>query len=255
VGAPRSFEDIWTPVGDQAEQLRIHSCYSAGTAKRSPVVFIPGLGLSGRTLLPTARSLSPEFPVFVVDPPGFGVSDRPANRLDLAGQASTLASWLTAVGFERAVWVGHSFGSQIAAELAFRHPELVERLVLVSPTVDPSARSMGAQVARLLYDAPREPPGLLALLTREYVKAGPRTLLHIGRLAVRDRIEKKLPAIQVPALVVRGEKDPLVPTRWAEEVTRLLPFGRLVVIPGAPHAVPYTAPSALARAVEEFCAV
>lgn len=192
--------------------------------------------------------------MYVVDPPGFGVSGEPATRLDLAGQASTLASWLTAIGLERAVWVGHSFGSQIAAELAVRRPEAVERLVLVSPTVDRSARSMGAQLARLLYDSAREPPGLLPLLAREYLKAGARTLLHIGRLALRDQIEKKLPAIEVPTLVVRGEKDPLVSARWAEEVTRLLPLGRLVVIPGAPHAVPYAAPCALARALEEFCA-
>lgn len=250
----RRFEDVWTPVGSPAEKLWIHSRYSAAPVGRSPLVFIPGLGLSGRSILPTGESLSLDFPVWIVDLPGCGDSDRPASLIDLAAHASMLASWLRTIGCERAVWIGHSFGSQVAAELAVCHPEAVERLVLVSPTVDARARNMRAQLARLLRDATREPPSLLPLLARDYVRAGVRTLLHAARLALRDQIERKLPVIDVPTLVVRGEKDPLVPARWADEVTGLLRSGQLVVISGTAHAVHYCAPHQLARAIEDFCA-
>lgn len=249
----RSFETVWTRVRTDAEELRIHSRYSAATAGRSPIVFIPGLGLSGRSMLPTAQLLPLEFPVFIVDLPSCGDSDRPSSSLDLAGHASVLASWLNAIEFDCAVWVGHSFGSQVAADIAVHHPQTVERLVLVSPTVDPRARSMGAQFARLLQDATREPLSLIPMLIREYAKVGAPTLLRLGRLAVRDQIERKLPAIAVPTLVVRGERDPLVPACWADEVAKLLPFGRLFVISEAAHAVHYDAPDQLARAIEDFC--
>ncbi|MDQ3880940.1 MAG: alpha/beta hydrolase, partial [Chloroflexota bacterium] len=63
---------------------------------------------------------------------------------------------------------------------------------------------------------------------------------------------RKLPCVRVPTLVVRGGRDPIVPQAWAEEVARLLPRGRLVVIPGAAHAVNHDAPAALARVVLPF---
>lgn len=249
----RSFERIWTRIRSDSEELRIHSRYSAATEDSSPIVFVPGLGLSGRSMLPTAQLLPLDFQVFVVDPPGCGDSDQPVGSIGITAHASMLAAWLSAIEFESAIWVGHSFGSQVAAELAVCHSQVVERLVLISPTVDPRARSMGLQLARLLQDAPREPVSLIPLLIRDYSKAGVRTLLRTGRVAVRDQMERKLPAIAVPTLVVRGDRDPLVPACWAGEVASLLPAGRLVVIPEAAHAIHYGAPHQLARAIEDFC--
>lgn len=72
------------------------------------------------------------------------------------------------------------------------------------------------------------------------------------RYALEDRMEEKLPHVRVPALVVRGSRDLIVSQRWAEEAASLLPLGRLVVIPGAPHTVTYNAPLKLAGAVRAF---
>jgi hypothetical protein len=50
---------------------------------------------------------------------------------------------------------------------------------------------------------------------------------------------------------VRGERDAIVSQAWVEEVTRLLPGGRLVVVPGA-HTINYSAPRELVRVVRPF---
>ena len=242
---------MWTSVEHAGATLRIHSRSSAVTSF-VPVVFVPGFGASGRSLLPTARALPAERPAFVVDLAGFGQSERPPVRLDLAGHAAVLASWWRAMGLPRAFWVGHSFGSQVAGQLAVQSPEIVERLALLSPTVDPRARTLRAQLGRLLRDAFREPVPLLSILVRDYVRAGPGALLHTARLAVGDRPEERLPAIQAPTLVVCGARDPLVPTPWAGQVQRLLRLGELVVIPRAAHAVTYDAPQQVAAAIEDF---
>jgi pimeloyl-ACP methyl ester carboxylesterase len=55
--------------------------------------------------------------------------------------------------------------------------------------------------------------------------------------------------------VVRGAHDPIVTPEWAEAVACLLPRSRLVVIPGAAHAVPYSAPVELGRVIEAFLTV
>ena len=90
---------------------------------------------------------------------------------------------------------------------------------------------------------------------RDYWQCGLRRLIGTFRYALQDRIEEKLPYVRVPTLVVRGGKDPIVPQRWCEEAVRLLPQGRLVVIPGAGHTVNYNSPVELARVVREFAGV
>src|SRR5690348_3830565 len=55
-----------------------------------------------------------------------------------------------------------------------------------------------------------------------------------------------------PTIVVRGERDALVPRPWAEEVTRLVPRARPATVPDSPHTVPFRAPEALAALVTEF---
>jgi pimeloyl-ACP methyl ester carboxylesterase len=45
------------------------------------------------------------------------------------------------------------------------------------------------------------------------------------QIAFNDRIEAKLPYMHIPTLVVRGENDPVVPQKWAQEVVELLPNG------------------------------
>ena len=56
----------------------------------------------------------------------------------------------------------------------------------------------------------------------------------------------------MPTLVVRGERDPIVPQYWAEEVARILPRGRLAVVPEAGHALNYSRPHDLARLVRAY---
>jgi len=57
---------------------------------------------------------------------------------------------LTAVGPEPAAWIGHSFGGRLAFEVAARHPELVERLVLLDPAIyiDPEIALLVAEKDR-----------------------------------------------------------------------------------------------------------
>lgn len=252
---PREFESASTQVASGSLSLRIHSLSSRGKEPQPAVVLLPGLGASCRSMLPLARLLPLERDVFIVDLPAHGDSERPPRPLSLSEHAAVAASWSQAVGLAGAAWVGHSFGSQVLVELAFDLPEIVERLTLISPTVDPRGRTIVEQLHRLALDAVHEPPALLGLLARDYLKSGFRSLGAVGRIALRDRVEAKLPSIEAPALVIRGGRDPLVPQAWADEVARLLPDGTLVVIPEGTHAVQYEPPPALVQALRAFLAV
>jgi pimeloyl-ACP methyl ester carboxylesterase len=125
-------------------------------------------------------------------------------------------------------------------------------VVLLGPTIDPAARTLEQQVWRLIQNSRRESPHLGWIMIRDYAAAGMRRIIGTIRMSLEDRIEDKLPFVRSPVLVVRGGLDPIVPQQWAEEVVRLLPRGRLVVIRGAAHTINYTEPDAFVAAVRPF---
>ncbi|WP_043636562.1 alpha/beta fold hydrolase [Nonomuraea candida] len=227
----------------------------AGWRSRGPgpaVVCVHGAGVSSRELLPFVRALGATHDAWSIDLPGFGRSEKPPRPLTLAALADAVAGWLAGSGLERPCVLGGSFGCQVAVDMAARHPGSVASLVLVGPTVDARARTPARVVGQWLRNSVRESPRMAPLNVADYLDAGPRRVLAGFGASMRDRIEDKLPHVDVPALVVRGGKDRMVSQSWAEEVTRLLPRGRLVVMDGLPHMVPYRDPGGLAREVTAF---
>jgi 2-hydroxy-6-oxonona-2,4-dienedioate hydrolase len=236
------------------EGLQVHARVSVAPAPSGalPLVLVHGIGVASRFMVPVAELLAPYHRVYAPDLPGFGKSEKPVHALSLVELTDALAGWTRTIGLDSAAFLGNSFGCQIVADLALRYPELVERVVLQGPTMDPRARTARQQVTRWLRNSRQEPLSHGLISAQEYPRCGFRRLIKTFRYALEDRIEEKLPHVRVPALVVRGSRDPIVPQRWAEEATRLLPLGRLAVIPGAPHTVVYDAPLDLARVVRPF---
>jgi pimeloyl-ACP methyl ester carboxylesterase len=205
--------------------------------------------------VPLAEHLAPHARVYVPDLPGYGLSDRPRGRdLTVTELADALLAWMDRIGLERPHLVGNSFGCQVIADLAARHPGRVGRLVLQGPTMDPRARSAWRQVLRWLVVAPFERYSEGLILLRDIRDLGPRRAVAMIRMALRDPIEQKLGRIVAPTLVVRGTRDAIVPQRWAEEAARLLPNGRLVVIERAAHTINYSQPAWLTDVVLPFLA-
>jgi pimeloyl-ACP methyl ester carboxylesterase len=148
--------------------------------------------------------------------------------------------------------VGHSFGCQIAVDLLCREPERAASLVLFAPTIDRHARSLLPQAGRLALDLTREPLGLCAVEVLDYTlhlaKTGP---LGFAAL-IDDAIERKLPRVPVPTLVMRGSRDPIVPRRWLAEVVAHLPDATSAEVAGAAHAAQYSRPDVAAALIGRF---
>ena len=215
-------------------------------------VLVHGLVVSSRYMIPTGRELAARYRVYLPDLPGFGKSSKPTRTLTLPELADALAALLGVLGLRRATLVGNSLGCQVIAHLAIRHPEQLERAVLVGPTMDPQARTAPQEIIRWLLNATREPISLFPIVARDYLDTGFRRFVETLRYALHDRIEEHLPSLCVPTLIVRGAFDTIVPQPWAEEATRLLPQGRLVIIPGAAHDVNYNHPVQLVQAIRKF---
>ncbi|MFI2371179.1 alpha/beta fold hydrolase [Streptomyces sp. NPDC018833] len=229
-----------------AAGTRVHAAV-LGPPGVPEAVCVHGLGCSYRYWLPFARALTPYARTVAVDLPGFGRTRGPRRALDVRGLSLALADWLRATARGPAVLVANSTGCQVVVDLAVHAPELVGPVLLNGPTFDRNARSWPIQTGRLLRDARWERPSLGVALAASYADCGVRRALHTYLRMVRDPVERKLHHLRTPVVVARGTRDPIVPRAWAEEVTGLLPDGRLASVPGAGHTLNYSAPRELAR--------
>jgi 2-hydroxy-6-oxonona-2,4-dienedioate hydrolase len=247
----RTFEKKWI---ETTTGLKMYTriSYSQSVSSAPAVVLVHGLSVSSGYMIPTAVRLAPWYRVYVPDLPGFGKSAKPSHVLNVVELADALAAWMQAVGLPSATLLGNSLGCQIIVQLALQYPELIERAILVSPTMDPKARTIHQEAGRLLMDMPCEPPHFLPVLLREYLAAGITRTLRTLQYALDDPVEEHLPHVHIPTLVVRGSRDPIVPQEWAEKVNLLLPDSQLVVIEGAGHAVNFNAPDQLVPLIQSF---
>lgn len=245
-GAPAE-QSAWTEV----DGARLHARAWA-TGDRRAVVLVHGMVVSSRSVAPLAELLAARFDVWAPDLPGFGSSDGAEVPPRPGPLARSLRGWIAARDLDGASVLASSYGCQIATELAMRAPEAVDRLVLSSPTTDPTARSLPHLLARFARESRTQSAEYRRTMRQDYGAASIRRAAATLRALLDDRPEERLPHVDAPTLVVRGTDDPIVSPAWAAEVARLLPHGRLITLDGATHAMAHDTPEPLAAATTDF---
>jgi pimeloyl-ACP methyl ester carboxylesterase len=218
-----------------------------------PVLLVHGLGVAGAYFEPLGRELTRWFRVSIPDLPGWGVSERPPRALTIEELADVLADFVGCDDNAPAL-VANSLGCQIVVALASRHPECVRAAILVGPTVDPAYRGWLSHAIRLIVGATREQSGLFPVVLRDYLRMGPVRMFAAARAALADEPERRLPKVEAPVLVVRGERDALTTLRWARRCAALAECGAFVEVGGAAHAAHVSQPGHVAELVRRFLA-
>src|SRR5690606_22305769 len=101
-----------------------------------------GLVVSSTFHVPFIDTMSEHFDVYAPDLPGYGNTEDPGGVLEIPEIADRLARWIEVAGLRPAALLGVSWGCQVIAEVARRHPATVDRLVLVGPVLEPAARPL-----------------------------------------------------------------------------------------------------------------
>lgn len=162
------------------------------------------------------------------------------------------------------VMAGHSLGGAVALEIALLRPELVAALILVSTgarlpvPADAIARiddDFEAECARMVEQSwLHHEPDLIRRGTNSVIAMGPESL-RADYLSARDHdVRGRLGALEVPALVISGEHDPLVPTWISEEMADELHDATVAVIADAAHVPQLERPDAVDLLVAAFLA-
>jgi pimeloyl-ACP methyl ester carboxylesterase len=226
------------PTWTQTPWGTVHALVG-GAPERGELVVVPGLGVSAYLRQSVASATAAGYRAWLPDPPGFGASGNPVRGLGVPDIAAVIAHWWRCQELPVTTLVGHSCGTQIAAHVAALAPEIVDRLVLGSPTLDPQYRSWPKALLQWRRDGRLEPRSLVRTQRPEWRRAGPFRLLRLARSMLADDLETTLSQVSCPVTIIRGERDPLCTSEWAH---RLAQGGSLVEVPGLPHAFPYQAP-------------
>lgn len=214
-----------------------------------PVVAVMGMAVSDY-LLPALGRLR-WTRSHLLDLPGLAGSGAPPAPLDVPGYAEAVAHWLTAADLPPVVLIGHSSGTQVAARAAALCPDRVAAVVLASPTVDPAYRSWPKVLYRWRLDGRFPMPGLAENHRPEWKRAGLKQILHLISIHLRDRLEKIVPRVTCPVLVIRGDHDKLLTRRWAKELAGSTDNGEVVEVPG-PHTFVWLDPAVWSKPIERL---
>lgn len=209
------------------------------------------------------RVIAPELPGF-----GGTVGIDPVGGP--AAQADFLARVLAELGVDRALVAGVSMGGDVVLNLALRHPDLIEGLVLIAPgglvervgnrfthkaawwsarlpdaLLIPMAalanRFVGAALRAVVHDVATMPPEVVAEFRREARRPGAsRGYLRynqatLGPRGMRNNILPVVGEIAAPTLFFHGERDPMVPPEGSRRAAELMPNARLVLVPDCGH--------------------
>jgi len=232
---------------------------------------------TGACWLPLMEKLRSHYRCISLDLLGFGNSGKPAIRYDIATEVAFVRQVVEALNLGSCYIMGHSFGGWVAAAYALQYPDVVNGLVLAAaagirddsfcgrydhlrPLLWPSSvvdwsLSLVKPFARLLGQE-----AAIAQLSRfrQELKAQPaaRSFL-LDRLRPEDAIdtvEKQICQLQVPTLVITGDRDETIPLWHSQTYATAIPRAQLAIIPEADHALPQKYFNEMAELVLQFFA-
>ncbi len=234
------------------------------------LMLVHGMAGSSATWRHVMPMLARRFTVIAPDLLGHGDSAKPRGEYSVSGHANLLRDLLTALGLERATFVGQSFGGGVAMQLAYQFPARCERLVLVSsgglgpevggllrglsmPGVEhllplvcsPALRDAAARAARWLGGIGFRASPAVEEIWRSYAAlADPatrraffctlRAVIDVGGQAV-SATDRLYLAGHVPTLVIWGARDTIIPVDHAHAAHRAVPGSRLEIFEDAGH--------------------
>jgi pimeloyl-ACP methyl ester carboxylesterase len=221
---------------------------------------------------PMAAQLAKTHRVIGFDLPGFGDSDKPDIRYDLAFFSTTMHGIVGELGLDHYHLVGHSLGGMICADFASKYPSHIDSLTLIDPagfvrtpkifvrilagepvsrlfTLRPSRRF----VRRLLLQAFRNPHAISPeVYERAYALAADprvcRAFLRVYSGALRDFLDMpgfhaRLARYKGPTLLVWGRYDEYTPVRALNTARKVYPHAQTLIVDECGHCPNIEAPT------------
>jgi 3-oxoadipate enol-lactonase len=256
-----------------------HSVYYDDYGAGHPVLFMSGLAGTRLGWWKQIEPFATKFRVVNLDNRDAGDSGLGTGPYTIADMSEDTAGVIENLNLGRAHVIGISMGGMIALELAIRHPERVDKLVLVATTAGgPTGVHAKPEIAALLIRAGEESletrtrRTFTAIAGEGHMAAHPEDLEQIVKnsLAKPMSLESyqrqlgacldhwskgvadRLSQITAPTLVVHGDGDPLIPYPNGQSLAAHIAGARLITFPGVGHISMIESPERFNREVIQF---
>ena len=210
-------------------------------------------------IISQAMSRAEGFKVIIPDLPGFAES----GKLDRPWTVNDYVKWLEDFTDELNIkdfyLLGYSFGGAVAAKMAVKYPQRVQKLFLVASAVirkQTTKKTFSSRVAKfvkLFYFLPlyaffRKAVYKFVIRKSDYVYTE-GVMKETYQNVISDDVSYKLSFIRVPTVIIWGDKDQSVPVENAYTINQKIRNSKLVIIPGADHLMHKKMPEVLAENV------
>jgi pimeloyl-ACP methyl ester carboxylesterase len=245
----------------------IEQCNSSGF----PLILLHGYADSWRSFERVLPYLPDSIRTFAITQRGHGDASRPATGYRIHDFVADLKAFMEVLHLKAAVIVGGSSGGFVARRFAIDHPQRTLGLVLISSPFTlrdkPGVMDIWNSTISKLKDpidpgfvreftestvAQSVPQAFLETLVKESLKVPARVWKATFQGLLEDDSLIELNKIRAPTLVVWGEKDTTVPRSDQEKFVAEIANSRLLVYPGAGHALYCEEPTRLASDVITF---
>lgn len=270
---PIAVSDLMTGAPPVEVPTAVMATGKPASADSAPLMLLPGFDSSSVEFRHLIPYLAPHKAIYALDGLGFGFT---AYLPSIAIAPSTIrqhlyATWQQLIDRPVAL-LGASLGGAIAIDFALRHPDCVERLILVDSVgfsgnfplgqyLNASLLNWGADWLRLRKDMALQAATMLPFTSSSQTDKILCAMLHQAMPGWKQAIvsftqsggyrdlAQRIAAIQQPTLILWGERDSILGTEDAWKFKRSLARSRLVWIAGADHAPHIDAPEAVAEAI------
>lgn len=238
----------------------------------TPLVLLHAFAADRGLWQPQVLALSSYYRVITVDLRGFGSSGRTdGTAVDVDRYADDIAALLQGLGIDKAVLGGISLGGYIVLALAQRRPQLLRALILANTRAGAdteaaraargelaqSLRQEGSAAVTAFYGSklfgpamsPQAMQAVRGMMLRQHPQAMISALLGMARRPDRSAI---LDQIALPALIISGTADVLIPSSESQAMHERIRGSIFVDIPDAGHLSNLDKPQEFNRAVGDF---
>jgi len=242
-----------------------------GLSKSERVLLLHGLGASAERWSRVVPIFAKHFHVVAPDIIGFGYSDKPEVSYTIPFFVDFVKGFANSLGMEHLNLIGASLGGHIAAELAITSKNMIEKLVLVTPAgiMKEPTPVLNYYIAAALYPTfdnakkaferlAGSPNAVDIVYARDFVN---RMQLPNAKYAFMSSImgskaapnlSGRLSRIEAPTLIVWGEKDGMIPVRYAGKFQNKIKGSQLAIIKSSGHTPYFEKPEVFSDIVLEF---
>ncbi len=228
------------------------------------IVLFHGWGANKEAFTPIINKLSAYMRVVALDFPGFGKSDEPKEVWDVEAYALFMKKFIKEADCEGAIWLGHSFGGRVIIKLFEKMEAKPSKIVLVDSAGIKPKRGLDYYFKVYTYKLGKKvlklpvlnKTGLYEKLVKNAGSSDYKVLSKNMRATmskvVNEDLRGYLPDINVPTLLIWGDKDTATPLSDAKLMDKLLPDSGIVVLEGAGHFSYLDYPAKFFGALEYF---